>query len=183
MIKFARCFCALSAASILSISAANAGPDDFSTGPVFDDFGPNAEIDADFELADDVALKHSFDVKDQADAGALNRTLVSAARFINMHVRAGVDPDNIDVAVIVHGGAVKDVTNAAHYDSAVGGENANAALIAALTQKNVRIIVCGQSATYYEVDNDDLLPNVEMALSAMTAHALLQQSGYTINPF
>jgi len=29
----------------------------------------------------------------------------------------------------------------------------------------------------------DLLPNVEMALSAMTAHALLQQDGYTLNPF
>jgi len=28
-----------------------------------------------------------------------------------------------------------------------------------------------------------LLPGVEMALSAMTAHAILQQEGYTLNPF
>jgi len=27
------------------------------------------------------------------------------------------------------------------------------------------------------------LPGVTMALSAMTAHALLQQDGYTLNPF
>jgi len=56
-------------------------------------------------------------------------------------------------------------------------------LIKALTGKGVRIIVCGQSATYYDIENEDLLPNVEMALSAMTAHALLQQDGYTLNPF
>ena len=183
MNKSARFLCALSTSAILSVSMAKAGPDDFSTGPVFDDFGPTANINADFALPEDVILKHSFDVNTQADAGTLNRSLVSAARFINMHARAGVDVDNIDVAVVVHGRAVKDVTNAAHYDGAVGGENANAALIAALTEKGVRVIVCGQSATYYEVDNDDLLPNVEMALSAMTAHAVLQQQGYTVNPF
>jgi hypothetical protein len=33
------------------------------------------------------------------------------------------------------------------------------------------------------VKTEDLLPGVEMALSAMTAHALLQQQGYTFNPF
>lgn len=183
MHKSAQRFCALSTIAMFSISMASAAPDGFQTGPVFDDFGPTSEINSDFALPDDVILKHSFDVNTQADAGALNRSLVSAARFINMHARAGVDVDNIDVAVVVHGGAVKDVTNAAHYDEAVGGENANAALIAALTEKGVRVIVCGQSATYYEVDNDDLLPNVEMALSAMTAHAVLQQQGYTVNPF
>jgi hypothetical protein len=34
-----------------------------------------------------------------------------------------------------------------------------------------------------DVATDDLLPGVEMALSAMTAHALLQNSGFTLNPF
>ena len=61
--------------------------------------------------------------------------------------------------------------------------SASAGLIAALTGQGVRIIVCGQSAVYYEVATDDLLPGVEMALSAMTAHAVLQQQGYTLNPF
>ena len=66
----------------------------------------------------------------------------------------------------------------------MAGENsAGAGLIAALTDHGVRIIVCGQSAAYYDVATDDLLPGVEMALSAMTAHALLQQQGYTLNPF
>ena len=91
-----------------------------------------------------------------------------------MHARAGVDPERIEVAVVVHGSAVHDVS---------GDDSGSADLVAALVDHGVRIIVCGQSATYYEVGTDDLLPGVEMALSAMTAHALLQQQGYTLNPF
>ncbi len=165
------------------LSVAIAGEDDLAPGPVFENFGPVAAVAADFEIPNGVKLKHSFDVSKQADTGALNRTFVSAARFINMHARAGVPVKKINVAVVVHGSAVKDVTNAAHYGEAVGGENVNTALIDALTSKGVRVIVCGQSAAYYEVGNEDLLPGVEMALSAMTAHAVLQGEGYTINPF
>ena len=167
----------------LALFAASAAAADFSRGPVFDDFGPVADVTTDFEIPADAQFKHSFDVSKQAEAGELNRNLVSAARFINMHARAGVDPADISLAIVVHGGAVKDVSNAGHYDGAVGGENANLALIAALKSQNVRIIVCGQSAAYYGVSNDDLAPGVEMALSAMTAHALLQQEGFTVNPF
>ena len=166
-----------------SLSVALAGEDDFTPGPVFETFGPVAAVSTDFEIPKGVKLKHSFDVSKQAETGELNRTLVSAARFINMHARAGVPIKKINVAVVVHGSAVTDVTNAAHYAEVVGGENANAALIDALTSKGVRVIVCGQSAAYYNVGNEDLLPGVEMALSAMTAHAVLQSEGYTINPF
>jgi intracellular sulfur oxidation DsrE/DsrF family protein len=91
-----------------------------------------------------------------------------------MHARAGVHADRIKVAVVVHGTAVHDVA---------GEAPASAGLVAALVDQGVRILVCGQSAAYYDVKSDDLLPGVEMALSAMTAHALLQQQGYTLNPF
>ncbi|HBH44411.1 MAG TPA: hypothetical protein DDY28_08390, partial [Hyphomonas atlantica] len=43
--------------------------------------------------------------------------------------------------------------------------------------------LCGQTAAYRDVTKADLLPGVEMSLSAMTAHAQLQQDGYTLNPF
>jgi len=47
----------------------------------------------------------------------------------------------------------------------------------------VRFIVCGQSAAANGVTQEQLIPGTEMALSAMTAFALLQQRGYTVNPF
>lgn len=170
-------------AALLMFGVANADETAFTAGPVFESFGPVADVNADIIIPDGVELRTSFDVSKGADAGERNRTLVSAARFINMHARQGVPLENIGVAVVVHGKAVFDVSNEEKYAGAVGGENANAALIAALLEQNVRIIVCGQSAAYYEVSNDDLLPGVEMAISAMTAHVMLQQEGYALNPF
>ena len=169
--------------SCLASAPVIAGEDAFTAGPVFEKFGPVTEVDENYAIPAGAHFKVSLDVSKQADAGALNRTLVSAARFVNMHARAGVPVENIKVAVVVHGGATKDVTKASYYNEEVGGENANAALIEALTEQGVQVVVCGQSAAYYDVNTDDLLPGVQMALSAMTAHALLQQQGYTLNPF
>jgi intracellular sulfur oxidation DsrE/DsrF family protein len=146
----------------------------FSTGPIFADYGPVADIDVTWSIAPKTAFKHSFDVSTQADEGMLNRSLVSAARFINMHARTGVRADRIQVAIVVHGKATLDMADEM---------SVNAALIAALVDQGVQIIVCGQSAAHYDVTTDDLLPGVQMALSAMTAHSVLQQQGYTLNPF
>ena len=146
----------------------------FTTGPAIKDFGPVADVEINLPVPKDAVLRHTFDVAEPAADGELNRTLVSAARFINMHARAGIDPDRIEVAVVVHGKAIDDVS---------GDAPANAPLVAALVDQGVKIIVCGQTAAYYDVTTDELLPGVQMALSAMTAHALLQQQGYTLNPF
>lgn len=161
-----------------------AGPDDFTTGPLIADFGPNAAVEIEMPIPDGFVFRHSFDFAAEAEAGELNRHLVSAARFLNMHVRAGVPAENLHLALVVHGAGVHDVADAATYGARHdGAENANAALIAQLAEHGVRIYVCGQSAAYYNVGADALLPGVEMALSAMTAHAVLQAEGYTINPF
>ena len=146
----------------------------FTPGPVIRDYGPVADIDVTLPVPENAVLRYSFDVAERADDGELNRTLVSAARFINMHARAGVTADRIGVAVVVHGKAIHDVSREA---------TVNAGLVAALIDHGVQIIVCGQSAAYYDVTAGDLLPGVDMALSAMTAHALLQQQGYSLNPF
>jgi intracellular sulfur oxidation DsrE/DsrF family protein len=146
----------------------------FTTGPVIEDYGPVADVDITVPVPKDAVLRHSFDIAKRAEDGELNRTLVSAARFINMHARAGVGVDHIKVAIVVHGTAVHDVSREAP---------ASARLVAALIDHGVRIFVCGQSAVYYDVTTDDLLPGVEMALSAMTVHAMLQQQGYSLNPF
>jgi intracellular sulfur oxidation DsrE/DsrF family protein len=159
-------------AACASTAWANEGA--FTKGPIFTDYGPVADIAVTMPIAPDTAFRHSFDVSDPAPVGSPNRTLVSAARFINMHARAGVPNDKLEVAVVVHGKAVKEVADEL---------SASAELIAALIDHGVRIIVCGQSAAYYGVATGDLLPDVEMALSAMTAHAVLQQQGYTLNPF
>ncbi|WP_428410549.1 DsrE family protein [Hyphococcus sp.] len=174
---------ALPFAAMLLAAPALAEEAAFTKGPVFEEFGPVADIDSDFVIPKGMDFKVRFDVREGGEAGSRNRRLETAARFINMHARAGVPEKKMKLALVIHGKAVNDMTRAAHYAEAVGGENANAEMLAALMDKGVRIIVCGQSAAYYEVTKEDLIPGVEMAISAMTAHAVLAREGYELNPF
>jgi intracellular sulfur oxidation DsrE/DsrF family protein len=175
--------CAAFSLGFLMPASALAGPEDFGPGPLIQEFGQIAPVDVDMPIPDGTEFRVVFDLVDGADAGTLNRGLLSAARFLNMHVANGVPAEDLHLAVVVHGGAVQDVTNNAHYFSVTQTNSANMALIDALRAHGVEIYVCGQSAAYYDVSNDDLHTGVNMALSAMTAHALLQQDGYTLNPF
>ncbi len=162
-------------AAMLAAPAAAQDLSTFSTGPVFEDFGPHAPVEGASELPSLARFSIAFDVANAAEDGARNRGFESAARFINMHVAAGVPADRIDIAVVVHGGAVRDVV--------AGDSNGSQAMLRAMLDYGVRVIVCGQSAAANGVHADQLIEGVEMELSAMTAHALLQQDGYTVNPF
>lgn len=163
-------------ATALTVAApALAGPGDFQPGPLLTEFGPVATVDSDVAIPAGHVFRVSYDTSKQSEDGALNNTLTGAARFLNMHVASGVPEGDIHLAIVVHGSAVRDVTTAS------AGPNAD--LVAALLEHGARIYVCGQSAVWYDIGNDDLLPGVDMALSAMTVHALLQADGYTLNPF
>lgn len=165
---------ALAAALATPAAAQQASMDAFSTGPVFEDFGPHAPVEG-AEVSPLDRFDIAFDVATPAAEGARNRGFESAARFINMHVASGVREDWINLAVVVHGRAVTDLL--------ASKDGPNEAMVRAMLARGVRFIVCGQSAAAYGVTQDDLIEGVEMELSAMTAHALLQQSGYTVNPF
>lgn len=171
-------------AFIALTTAAFAGESVFHPGPVFKSFGEIAAVDSDVPLAKDTMFKVAFDVSQQDKSGKINSTFVRAARFVNMHVAAGVARENIKIAIVVHGSASFDVTQNEFYArNRNGARNPNIDAIKELTDFGVQIYICGQSAAYHGISKTDLLPNVKMSLSAMTAHALLQQQGYTLNPF
>jgi intracellular sulfur oxidation DsrE/DsrF family protein len=100
-----------------------------------------------------------------------------------MHAAAGVKKENIHLALVVHGSAIFDLLNNASYQEKFDTPNPNEPLLKALLENNVRVILCGQSAASKAVKSRQLVEGVEIQLSAMTAHALLQQEGYTVNPF
>lgn len=168
------------AASVSALFAlpALAGPDAFVPGPRVPSYGKSAPVPGVTLLADTV-LKVAFDVSAASEGEAVNRNLDSAARFLNMHALAGLPAENVKVAIVVHGPAAADLLT----DAARGGPNPNVGLIAELVAAGASIQLCGQTAASKDIDAEDLLPGVTLALSAMTAHALLQQEGYTLNPF
>ena len=164
--------------SVMMSAPATADMTDFHPGPAIPEYGRIADVPGAQRLPEDTTFKVVFDISDTSPSGDVNRHIASAARFINMHVAAGVPEDQIHLAIVVHGDASHDLTMPAE-----GEENASAGLIAALIDHGVEIYLCGQSATANDISVEDLLPGVRMALSAMTEHALLQQQGYTLNPF
>jgi intracellular sulfur oxidation DsrE/DsrF family protein len=173
----------LSMLLIILSSTVIAAPMGFSKGPVFGDYGSNIIIAGGIETPESQEFKVVFDISEHDEKGQVSRKLDTVARFINMHVRAGVPLKNLDLAIVVHGKAGFDLmSNAAHqvkFDKA----NPNEELLNSLLDADVKVFVCGQSSSFLGVAKKDLNPRVKMSLSAMTANALLQQQGYTLNPF
>ncbi len=169
-------------AALLSAVTLSAQAQDISKGPVIKDFGENAPVQMTTPLNTEMVYKVSYDVAAGSKPGEMNRALNSPARFLNMMVRNGVPQDNMKMAVVIHGTATMDVTKDSFYQEKMGGPNGNIELIKALTDSGIRVILCGQSAAFRGVTNEDLLPGVEMALSAMTIHTDLQNQGYKVIP-
>lgn len=159
--------------------------DSASTGPVIDKFGPVYDVPRPgYVTPVDLPYRAVFDVAPSPEAAdQLNPRIESLARFLNMHVRAGVKTEQIKLALVVHGAAGKDMLSSTAYKTRFGVENPNAALLAALKANGVRIILCGQTAAHRGFDLGELAPGVELALSAMTALVALQSDGYRLISF
>ena len=156
---------------------------EFATGPLIKNYGPNASVKQTQAVNKNQKFKIAFDVADLGDEKKVNRKFESLARFLNMHVAAGFSADNIELALVVHGKAGFGLIKDNYYQKEFAIENPNKGLLSELMKNRVKVILCGQSAAYYKISNEQLVDGVEMALSAMTAHAVLQQKGYTLNPF
>jgi intracellular sulfur oxidation DsrE/DsrF family protein len=156
-----------------------------SAGPIIADFGPVYTV-PNPGLATPMLqeFKVRFDVNTSPeDPKALNPALETAARFLNMHGKAGMSASRLKVAIVVHGAAGKDVLTHEAYRRRHGVDNPNVALLAALKTAGVRVYLCGQTAGRRGIAATELTSPAEMALSAMTAHLVLQSEGYVLNPF
>ena len=149
-------------------------------GPVIEHYGPVFDVpEGSFNL--DPAQKYGvvMDVgKGPDDPAELNRGIESAARFLNLHARNGIEPGNLEMAVVLHGSGARAALNGPAHEKHFGVANANQGLLEELGQAGVKIYLCGQTAAYYGYAPNDLLPQVTMAVSAMTVHVRLQQEGY-----
>lgn len=154
-------------------------------GPIIKEYGKVWKIDnADLKADAEKEYKVVFDIMDSPDdVNALNAKIETAARFLNMHAQAGVPIENLKVAIVVHNTASKDIINNSAYRIKYGTDNPNADLIKDLLAVDTQIIFCGQSSASRGFPKEDLLPNVQLSLSAMTALIELQNEGYRLIKF
>jgi intracellular sulfur oxidation DsrE/DsrF family protein len=150
------------------------------TGPMVKGYGPVFEVPADsFNLDPEHHYKVVMDIgKGPEDPAELNRSIESAARFLNMHARNGIPSHNLELAVVLHGSGARAALTPQAHKKHFDVPNGSHGLIEALGEAGVKVYICGQTAAYYGYAAGDLLPQVSMAVSAMSVHVRLQQEGY-----
>jgi hypothetical protein len=70
------------------------------------------------------------------------------------------------------------------YGQRYGGRpNPSKRLVEELLANNVQLVLCGQTAGFRGVRREELLPGVQLGISAMTALNVFQAQGYQFNPW
>lgn len=100
------------------------------------------------------------------------------ANFLYVGDANGVPRKNVHLAVVVWGTATHSLLKNDAYKAAKGEDNASIALLQALNDAGVQIIVCGEALINRKIARSDLLPFVKIAPTASYALATLHAQGY-----
>ena len=159
-------------------------PGSTQSGPLIQSAGPSVEVkDATFTVPDEHVFKAVY-VIDRADTTRANEQLTTIARFLNLHARHGVPKERLHAAAVVHGtGWMSLLSDSAHGARFGGKANPSKRLVEELLANNVQLVLCGQTAGFRGVKREELLPGVQLAISAMTALNVFQAQGYQFNPW
>jgi len=154
-------------------------------GPVIEDFGPTYSFEElDYRPNPNHTYQVIFDIATGAeDPAAINKRIETLARFYNMHVTSGVPLEKLKPIAVLHGTAAKDALNRELYQDRYGVPHPNARLIKRLVEAGAEIYLCAQSAGARDLPIDQLLPDVKLALSAMTVLIDKQGEGYRLIRF
>ncbi len=155
------------------------------SGPIIKDFGKVWRIDnTDFKVDTTKTYKAVFDIMNSPeDITQLNASIETAARFLNMHAQSGVPANQLKVALVVHNQASKDVISSEAYKTKYGTANPNENLLNDLIEAGAEVIFCGQSSLSRGFPKEELIPGVQLSLSAMTALIQLQDDNYRLIKF
>jgi len=156
-----------------------------NSGPVIKEYGKVWAVEnLDYKVDTTMEFKAVFDImKSPESHEELNASIETAARFLNMHAQSGVPADQLKVALVVHNAASKDIISNAAYNKRFGTDNPNLKLIQALLEAGGQVIFCGQSSMSRKFPKEDLIPGVQLSLSAMTALIQLQIEDYRLIKF
>ncbi|PHQ33903.1 DsrE family protein [Rhodopirellula bahusiensis] len=130
-----------------------------------------------------VGAKLLVDLTSGAEPGKLNPGLEKVAKYLNIYAGAGELPTEVQIAVVLHGGATLTVLNSDAYVAKFGTEtNPNLELMHQLHEAGVDLYVCGQSLTASGAKPDEVVVFVDTAVSALTAVVNLQSDGFAYVP-
>jgi len=113
------------------------------------------------------------------DSTKMYEPFTEIARTYNLFIANGVPADKIKIAAIVYEDIPRAVlSNAAFYDE-YGIDNLNILALHELKKVGVEFYLCGQSMAFLQLAQEDITPEVKVAISAKTTFVALDQMGYT----
>jgi len=176
----------IAATVVASSAAAQAAPGANITpnGPVIQSAGMSALVESPAFTA---PADHDYRVVWEINMGndsTQSAQLGTIARFYNLHVRHGVPLAKLHAAAVVHGtGWVSLLNDEAFARRYPGKTNPSRELVQELMGAGAQIAVCGQTAAFRGVRQEELLPGVKIAPSAMTALSVFYAQGYLLQPW
>jgi intracellular sulfur oxidation DsrE/DsrF family protein len=106
--------------------------------------------------------------------------LDKAAKVANLLAQSGVPAEHRHVVVIMQHAATMGVLNAEGLKARGMKSNSNADVIAKLKAAGVSVRVCGQALAAAKIARSEVLPDVQVDLSALTTLSALQLKGYAL---
>jgi intracellular sulfur oxidation DsrE/DsrF family protein len=108
----------------------------------------------------------------------INLALSEVARQINLHEANGIARKNMNVVIVAHAAALYCFLTNEKYKKKYGIDNPNIPLIKELQDYGVKMLVCGQAMTFFNLEMEDLVPGVKQVLTAQTVISSYQLKGY-----
>jgi intracellular sulfur oxidation DsrE/DsrF family protein len=113
----------------------------------------------------------------------INQALNNISRLMNLHVMGGVPKENLNVVVAIHGEATYSITDSRTYEKKYDCPNPNIDVYKELSEKGVKLFVCGQSLVARKVDRPTILPEIKIATSMLTVVTTHQLKGFAYLKF
>lgn len=149
--------------------------------PIIKDYGRILDLE-DVDVKPDPDMEYKILIEQVFKMDNPERTNFSAtnvARLINLHAVGGVKQENLKVAVVIHAEATNTVINNEAYKAKYDDkDNPYIKLYEELAKNGVELIVCGQSLELYGNKREEVIPQVKVATSALTAVTTYQLKGY-----
>lgn len=183
-------FAQISAVALLvvvpsTVFAQSPRPVQQASGPIIMSAGGSFLVDdANFMAPKGHVYKAVFEINVGGDTVRVNEQLTTLARFYNVHGRHGIPEKKLHAAAVVHGSGSLSLLNDAAFSARIGAKvNPSRAMIEELIQHGAQIVLCGQTAGARNIRRDELIPGVQLAMSAMQALNVFQAQGYQFNPW
>lgn len=123
-------------------------------------------------------MEEVLPIKDSASAKEISEGLAEVGRIINLHIASGIPKNKMDVVVVVHGPALYALYTNEVYKNKWGVDNPNIVLINELMKNGVKFIACGQAMNFFDVKQEEMVPNIKISLTAQTVLSNYQLKGY-----